>query len=177
MQFGHALHWILWEMALANSGPWAASQGWSQWWFLPCQFECGWHPEVRCGVFPTNPGEEPLIVFPPVLPMGWKKSHQIFSTATGTIADLTNQGIKASLVHCPHPLIIQADKVVPINPLHPHMSVNWLRKPMMSPEAPVFHMSVMSLASSASLTKPTSPDLRYAAQPVQPPVLVSKNGM
>ena len=40
--------------------------------------------------FPTPPGHEPLIAFPLVLPMGWKNSPPIFSTATKTIADLTN---------------------------------------------------------------------------------------
>jgi hypothetical protein len=38
-------------------------------------------------IFPTLPGEEPLIAFPLVLPMGWKNSPPIFCTATETIAD------------------------------------------------------------------------------------------
>ncbi len=41
-------------------------------------------------VFPTLPGDEPLISFPLVLPMGWSNSPPIFSTATKTIADIAN---------------------------------------------------------------------------------------
>ena len=42
-------------------------------------------------VFPTNPGEEPLIAFPLVLSMGWTDSPPIFPIATETITDLTDQ--------------------------------------------------------------------------------------
>ncbi len=41
-------------------------------------------------VFPTLPGDEPLIAFPLVLPMGWTNSPLIFSIATKTIADIAN---------------------------------------------------------------------------------------
>ena len=41
-------------------------------------------------VFPTPPGEEQLIAFPLVLPMGWKNSPPIFTTATGIGADMAN---------------------------------------------------------------------------------------
>ncbi len=41
-------------------------------------------------VFPTLPGDKPLIAFPLVLPMGWTNSPPIFSTATETIADTPN---------------------------------------------------------------------------------------
>ena len=44
----------------------------------------------------TNDQDEPLIALPLVLPMGWKNSPPIFSTATETIADLTNQRLSMS---------------------------------------------------------------------------------
>ena len=45
-------------------------------------------------VFPTAPGQEPLVALPLVLPMGWKNSPPIFSTVTETIADMANQRIQ-----------------------------------------------------------------------------------
>ena len=44
-------------------------------------------------VFPTLPGEPPLIALPVVLPMRWQNSPPILSTATETIAALTNHKI------------------------------------------------------------------------------------
>jgi hypothetical protein len=42
-------------------------------------------------VFLTLPGDEQLVDFPLVLPLGWSNSPPIFSTATETIADLANR--------------------------------------------------------------------------------------
>ena len=42
-------------------------------------------------IFPTKPGEEPLVAFPLVIPMGWTNSPPIFCSATETTADFTNQ--------------------------------------------------------------------------------------
>ncbi len=41
-------------------------------------------------VFSMLPGDKPLIAFPLVLPTGWRNCAPIFSTATETIADITN---------------------------------------------------------------------------------------
>ncbi|KAL7527534.1 hypothetical protein ACHAXR_004574, partial [Thalassiosira sp. AJA248-18] len=43
-------------------------------------------------IFPTRPGDPPLVALPLVTPMGWKNSPPRFSTATATetIADMTN---------------------------------------------------------------------------------------
>ena len=67
-------------------------------------------------VFPTEPGEEPLVAFPIVLPMGWSNSPPIFSTATETIADLTNQRLQEQASPPPHPLDDRAEQVVPEDP-------------------------------------------------------------
>lgn len=55
-------------------------------------------------VFPTRPGEEELVAFPLVLPMGWANSPPIFSTATETIADVANSAILSPVEPAPHHL-------------------------------------------------------------------------
>lgn len=55
-------------------------------------------------VFPTEEGQEPLIAFPLVLPMGWENSPPAFTTATETIADLANGCLKSGQVAKPHHL-------------------------------------------------------------------------
>ena len=51
--------------------------------------------DIPClGVFlPTDPGENSLIAFSLVFPMGWKNSPPIFFTATENIADLSNKSL------------------------------------------------------------------------------------
>ena len=41
-------------------------------------------------VFPVREGEEPLVAFPLVLPMGWVNSPPAFCAATETSADIAN---------------------------------------------------------------------------------------
>jgi hypothetical protein len=55
-------------------------------------------------VFPTLPGDKPLIAFPLVLPMGWSNSPPIFSTATETIADIANAQLSSGWLPLSHPL-------------------------------------------------------------------------
>jgi hypothetical protein len=55
-------------------------------------------------VFPTGAGEEPLVAFPLVLPMGWKNSPPAFCTATETSADLANAALKDATIPKRHPL-------------------------------------------------------------------------
>ena len=64
-------------------------------------------------------GRVPLIAFPLVLPMGWKNSPPIFSTATETIANLANQRLLVQTCPTLHPLDEQAELVVSENPLQP----------------------------------------------------------
>ena len=45
-------------------------------------------------VFPHQDGEDPLVAFPLVLPMGWKNSPPAFSAVTETIADVANRRLK-----------------------------------------------------------------------------------
>ena len=110
MQFGHALERILREILLANVNHGHVylnktdlSDGF---------YRVGIVPEdiPKLGViFPQIPGQpEPLVALPLVLPMGWKNSPPIFSTATETIADITNQ--RLSDYHY-HPKLHHLDEV------------------------------------------------------------------
>ena len=95
MQFGHALDRILREILLADPrlGPIYLmkidiSDG-----FYRVNLSIDDIPKLGV-VFPTAPGQEPLVALPLVLPMGWKNSPPIFSTVTETIADMANQRIQ-----------------------------------------------------------------------------------
>jgi hypothetical protein len=55
-------------------------------------------------LFPARDGEEQLIGFPLVLPMGWYQFPPIFSAATETVADLANQHLKLRLPTAAHRL-------------------------------------------------------------------------
>ena len=68
-------------------------------------------------VFPTKPGEEPLVALPLVLPMEWKNNPPLFSTATKTIADIANQRLASASEPGQHPLDERAEAVVSENPL------------------------------------------------------------
>ena len=54
-------------------------------------------------VFPSLPGEDPLMSFPVVLSMRWKNRQPIFNLTTETIADLSNQRIQSDKLR--HPTI------------------------------------------------------------------------
>lgn len=58
-------------------------------------------------IFPTRPGEEPLIALPLTLPMGWLESPPYFNAATETIADLANATLGQR--HPPHRLDATAE--------------------------------------------------------------------
>lgn len=101
MQFGHALERILREILLANAAHGHVymtktdlSDGF---------YRVGVEPDdvPKLGViFPSRPGQvEPLIALPLVLPMGWKNSPPIFSTATETIADIANMRLSNPKYH------------------------------------------------------------------------------
>jgi hypothetical protein len=66
--------------------------------------------------FPMLPGDEPLIAYPLVLPMGWTDSPPIFSTATKTIADIANARLSSGWLPPSHPL----DELAASVPAPPH---------------------------------------------------------
>jgi hypothetical protein len=105
MQFGHALDRILREILLADPihGPVQLikidiSDG-----FYRIALNIDDIPKLGV-VFPTFPGEEQLVAFPLVLPMGWTNSPPIFSMATETIADLANKRLNSNTTMTPHHL-------------------------------------------------------------------------
>jgi hypothetical protein len=53
-------------------------------------------------IFPTPPGEESWIVVPLVLPIVWKQTPLLFTTAPKTVADLANARVLASDTSYPH---------------------------------------------------------------------------
>ena len=118
MQFGHALDRILREILLSNPafGPvnllkLDISDG-----FYRIDLNVDDIPKLGVA-FPTKPGEDPLVAFPLVLPMGWKNSPPIFSTATETIADLANARLRSPQSPPPHPLNDQAAAIPSPSPL------------------------------------------------------------
>ena len=79
MQFGHALDRILREILLANPafGPVRLMKVDISDGLYRIDLNVDDIPKLGV-VFPTLNGEEPLIAFPLVLPMGWKNSPPIF---------------------------------------------------------------------------------------------------
>jgi hypothetical protein len=67
-------------------------------------------------VVPTEPGQPQLIGFPLVLPMGRMQSPPLFTDATETVADLTNQALLASSPAGPHRLdvVSESEGSVPV---------------------------------------------------------------
>ena len=106
MQFGHALERFLRQILLADPklGPIELMKVDISDGFYRICLSPGDIPKLGV-VFPTMPGQPKLVALPLVLPMGWKNSPPIFSTATETIADIANKNITDSL-HTPksHPL-------------------------------------------------------------------------
>ncbi|KAL3809642.1 hypothetical protein ACHAXA_003728, partial [Cyclostephanos tholiformis] len=125
MQFGHALDRILREILLANPafGPvylikLDISDG-----FYRIALAVNDIPKLGVA-FPTPTGDDPLVAFPLVLPMGWKNSPPIFSTATETIADLTNTRLRTITLPPPHHLDNLAEHITSQPPFPPLPSVN-----------------------------------------------------
>ena len=113
MQFGHALDRILREILLSDPalGPVQMlkvdiSDG-----FYRVNMNIEDIPKLGVA-FPTEPGQEKLVAFPLVLPMGWKNSPPIFTTATETIADLANQRLSSHIRPPPHKMDDAAETVI-----------------------------------------------------------------
>ena len=120
MQFGHALDRILREILLANPafGPVRLMKVDISDGFYRIDLNVDDIPKLGV-VFPTVDGEEPLIAFPLVLPMGWKNSPPIFCSATETIADLANARLFFQFDPPDHPLDHLAASITSPSPLHP----------------------------------------------------------
>ena len=155
MQFGHALERILREILLADpaQGPVYMikvdiSDGFYRINLRPADV-----PKLGV-VFPTQPGAEPLVAFPLVLPMGWTHSPPFFSAATETAADIANTHLQSGQPSTPHPLDELASTLsAGASPLLP---------PPASDQSPTFQQYCQSLPRHRDPSLPTRLDfLRY----------------
>ena len=140
MQFGHALDRILREILMADPalGPVYLMKVDISDGFYRINLNIDDIPKLGV-VFPTAPGQEPLVALLLVLPMGWKNSPPIFTTATETIADLTNQRLTNQHPALPHHLDDLAQSIP--SPVPPH---SLLPAPQHSQLLPITTPSVLS---------------------------------
>ncbi len=146
MQFGHALDRILREILLANPAfglvyliKLDISNG-----FYRIALNVDGIPKLGVA-FPTAPGKEPLVAFPLVLPMGWKNSPPIFSTATETIANLVNTRLRHLAVPLPPHLDDLAESIPSPDPAvrHPRSLPHVTRDPSLpAPPQPLAYTDV-----------------------------------
>jgi len=155
MQFGHALDRILREILLADPthGPVYLikiniSDG-----FYRIALNIDDIPKLGV-VFPTLPGEKPLVAFPLVLPMGWSNSPPIFSTVTETIADLANERLNSNINMPPHHLNDLAESIPSPPPSCPMVTSSDLTCPLVAPPG-LTSATSPSLLVTPSLLGPT----------------------
>lgn len=165
MQFGHALDRILREILLADPthGPVYLikidiSDG-----FYRIALNIDDIPKLGV-VFPTLPGEEPLVAFPLVLPMGWSNSPPIFSTATETIADLANERLTSNVDMPPHHLDDLAESILSTPPSCPMVTSPNFTCPLVTPP------DLTSATSTSLLVAP--PLLGPTREPKPTPILL-----
>ena len=160
MQFGMALDRILREILLANPefGPVNLMKVDLSDGFYRIGLNVGDIPKLGV-IFPTEPGEDPLVAFPLVLPMGWRNSPPIFSTATETGADLTNQRLLDPTPPLPHPLADRAEQVIPDNPL---------LSPMPDDSSPSYKDVLVNSAASSGSGMPSAVSIPPARDPSLP---------
>ena len=126
-------------------------------------------PKLGVVVFPTLPGEEPLVAFPLVLPMGWSNSPPILSTATETIADLANERLNFNVDMPPHHLDDLAESIPSPPPSCPMVMSSDLTCPLVTP-------SGLTSATSTSLLVTPSP-IGPTRDPSLPCPLVTPSGL
>jgi hypothetical protein len=131
MQFGHALQRLL--EAINNTNPWYGPV-----YLIKIDIVNGFYrvwvntdniPKLSV-VFPAMSDSDQLIVFPLVLPMGWKESPPYFCATTEMAVDLVNQAIPMSYPG-PHHLDSLANTPPPPEPpsLTPPANHHWTSIP------------------------------------------------
>jgi hypothetical protein len=121
MQFGRALWRILTNLHKADPrlGPVFLSKVDIADGFYWIQVNANDVPKLGV-VVPTEPGQPQLFGSPLVLPMGWMQSPPMFTAATETVADLTNQALLASTPAGPHRLDVVSESDGPVPALAPN---------------------------------------------------------
>jgi hypothetical protein len=158
MQFGRALERMLQKIHFANRryGPVYMikvdiSDG-----FYRLQLSPSGIPSLGV-VFPTAVGEEPLVAFPLVLPMGWVSSPPFFCALTESAADMANMSLRTNRFYpLAHPLSPTADQPSDYRPVP--------RRPRPA-SLPVAQSTESAVQPSASGPRP------IASRPVPLPVL------
>ena len=124
MQFGKALERILAQIVAANPAHGPVQQikvdiadGFSRVWLNLSDI-----PKLLAVSIPSLRGEEPLLAFPLVLPMGWTESPPYFCAATETVTDVANQRALNNWKPPPHWL----DKAADSKPADEEPSVSFL---------------------------------------------------
>ena len=147
MQFGRALERILYDVRHANPkfGPVYLQKvdiadGYYRIWLNPTAIS------QLAVALPLFEGEEQLIAFPLVLPMGWVSSCPFFCAATETIADIANNSLH--IKPGPHPLEALANTPPPPD------GYPCLPAPSPAPRAPVAPPPHPPLRSPAAPTFP-----------------------
>jgi hypothetical protein len=64
-------------------------------------------------LFPSRPGDEPLVGLHMTLPMGWKEAPKIFTAATETVPDLANQHLSIGTNQGDHRLDAASEQAPP----------------------------------------------------------------
>jgi hypothetical protein len=123
-------------------------------------------------LFPSRPGDEPLVGFPLTLPMGWKESPKIFTAATETVADLAKQQIQQGPVQPPHRLQDISEQPPP-NPPTPCPVILPAFKSAISPCL----VTLPALKSVKSIPPPKNDTAMGTPCPVTLPALKSAKGV
>ena len=93
-------------------------------------------------VFPSSPGEPPLVAIPTRIPMGWKNSPPLFCAATETVADVTNRCLLRHAQADPHPLDALAASRPHTSVTHPMVETSAIAVPV--PATPDPHLNPAS---------------------------------
>jgi hypothetical protein len=94
-------------------------------------------------MFPSRPGDDTLVSFPLALPMNWKEDPKIFTAATETVADLSNQQLANGSLQPAHHLDAASEQTPP------------------QPELPLFTLEVALLGLGPLLKRRRTIGMHY----------------
>jgi len=103
LQFSQVLHWLLWQIVCCDPslGPiYIIKLGIADGFY--CIHLAPRHIPLLGVAFPTSASDNPLVMFPLALPMGWTSLSPIFCAATLTIMDLTKAALAQNGIAPPH---------------------------------------------------------------------------
>jgi hypothetical protein len=98
-------------------------------------------------VFPTEEGEEQWVGFPFVLPMGWKQSPPFFTSATETVADMSNSKLHSKQPSSPHRIDMVSETAIQPEVAVPGMAVGPKSLPLPARSSPSLHRKPLPVKS------------------------------